>query len=96
MRKRHTPEFKAKVVLETLKEERPLNQIASEYEVHPNMLSAWKSNAIKGLSTLFEKERKVQVDKEAHEKELEELYTQIGKLTTQLAWIKKKSGIDVP
>ena len=60
------------------------------------MLSAWKSNAIKGLSTLFEKERKVQVDKEAHEKELEELYTQIGKLTTQLAWIKKKSGIDVP
>lgn len=96
MRKRHTPEFKAKVVLETLKEERPLNQIASEYEVHPNMLSAWKSNAIKGLSTLFEKESKVQVDKEAHEKELEELYTQIGKLTTQLAWIKKKSGIDVP
>ncbi len=53
MRKRHTPEFKAKVVLETLKEERPLNQIASEYEVHPNMLSAWKSNAIRRITRIL-------------------------------------------
>jgi transposase len=96
MRKRHSPEFKAKAVLETLKEERPLNLIASDFEVHPNMLSAWKSNAVKGLSTLFERENKAQADKETHEMELEALYAQIGKLTTQVAWLKKKSGIDLP
>ena len=96
MRKRHSPEFKAKAVLETLKEERPLNQIASDFEVHPNMLSAWKSNAVKGLSTLFERENKIQADKDAHDRELEALYAQIGKLTTQVAWLKKKSGIDLP
>lgn len=96
MRKRHSPEFKAKAVLETFKEERPLNQIASDLEVHPNMLSAWKSNAVKGLATLFERENKAEADKETYEKQLEELYAQIGKLTTQVAWLKKKSGIDLP
>jgi transposase len=96
MRKRHSPEFKAKAVLETLKEERPLNQIASDLEVHPNMLSAWKSSAVKGMPTLFEKESQAQADQEAHEKQIEELYAQIGKLTTQVAWLKKKSGLDLP
>jgi putative transposase len=96
MRKRHSPEFKAKAVLETLKEERTLNQIASDFEVHPTMLSAWKSSAVKGMATLFEKESKVQADQEAYDKQIEELYAQIGKLTTQVAWLKKKSGLDVP
>ena len=96
MRKRHTPELKAKAVLETFKEERPLNQIASDFEIHPNMLSAWKSSAVKGLPTLFERETKAQTDQEAHEKQLEELYAQIGKLTTQVAWLKKKSGLELP
>ena len=96
MRKRHSPEFKAKAVLETLKEERPLNQIASDLEVHPTMLSAWKGSAVKGLATLFERENKAQADKEAHEKQLEELYAQIGKLSTQVAWLKKKSGLELP
>ena len=89
MRKRHSPEFKARAVLETLKEERPINQIASDLEVHPNMLSAWKSSAVHGLATLFERENRAQADKDAHDKQREELYAQIGKLTTQVAWLKK-------
>ncbi len=96
MRKRHSPEFKAKAVLETLKEEKPLNQIASDFEVHPNMLSAWKSSAVKGLATLFERETKAEVDQQVHEQQIETLYAQIGKLTTQVAWLKKKSGIELP
>ena len=96
MRKRISPELKAKAVLEALKEERPVNQIASEYGVHPNMLSAWKSTAVKGLSTLFEREAKPQADRDTHEKQIDELYSQIGRLTTQVAWLKKKSGLDLP
>jgi len=96
MRKRHSPEFKAKAVLETLKEERTLNQIASDFEVHPTMLSAWKSSAVKGMATLFEKESKVQADQEAYDKQIEELYAQIGKLTTQVAWLKKTRSANLP
>jgi transposase len=96
MRKRISPELKAKAVLETLKEEKPLNQIASDYEVHPNMLSAWKSSVVRGMPSLFEKETKAHSDKEAHDKQIEELYAQIGRLTTQVAWLKKKSGLELP
>ena len=96
MRKRHSPDFKAKAVLEALKEERPLNQIASDLQIHPNLLSAWKASAVKELPALFERENKAQNEKEANDNQREALYAEIGKLTTQLAWLKKKSGLDFP
>jgi transposase len=60
------------------------------------MLSSWKSSAVKGMVTLFERETKAQADQEAHEQQIEALYAQIGKLTTQVNWLKKKSGLDLP
>ena len=36
-RRKFTPEQKAKIVIEVLREERTLSEIAAEYEVHPNM-----------------------------------------------------------
>ena len=94
MRKRHSPAFKAKIVAEALKEEKTITQIASEHEIHPNQISAWKAAALNGLPTLFERESKVQTDHAAHQQQLDELYSQIGRLTTQLGWLKKKSGLD--
>ena len=38
-RKPHTPEEKARMVIEVLRGERILNEIASEHEIHPNMLT---------------------------------------------------------
>lgn len=93
-RKAHTPEEKAKLVLEVFKGEKSLNEIASEHEVHPNMLSKWKAEAVRGLPAVFENDAaKKRKEQKAHEAELEELYTQIGRLTTQNEWLKKKSGI---
>ena len=58
------------------------------------MLSRWKVDTEKKLYTLFQdntaKERRT---KKANEDELQELYAQIGKLTTQNEWLKKKSGL---
>ena len=94
MRKRHSPAFKARIVAEALKEEKTITQIASEHEIHPNQISAWKAAALNGLPTLFERESKVQTEHAAHQQQLDELYSQIGRLTTQLEWLKKKSGLD--
>jgi len=94
MRKRHSPAFKARIVAEALKEEKTITQIASEHEIHPNQISAWKAAALNGLPTLFERESKVQTDHAAHQQQLDELYSQIGRLTTQVTWLKKKSGLD--
>ena len=95
MRKHYTNGFKAEVVQELLKEEKTIAQIAAQHGVHPTQLSKWKAIALKGLPDLFNDEQKgVKAIKESYERQLEELYAEIGRLTTQLAWLKKKSGIE--
>lgn len=95
MKKRYTAQQKAQIVLEMLKEERPITQIASEYGIHPNQLYKWKAQALEGLPKLFDDERKTdKALKAAHEQELQELYAEIGRLTTRLTWLQKKSGLD--
>jgi transposase-like protein len=95
MKKHYTPTFKAQIVLEVLKEEQTITQVASAHGVHPNQLRKWRAQALEGLPQLFADERKAQRAVEAeHERKLDELYTEIGRLTTQLAWLKKKSGLE--
>lgn len=82
------------MVLEVLRGESTLNEIAVRNNIHPGLLNRWKTQAIAELPDIFEsktiKSRK-QV-KEA-EREKDDLYKQIGKLTTQIEWLKKKSGM---
>ena len=95
MRKRYTPSQKAQIVLEILKEEKSITQIASETGIHTSQLYKWKNLALTDMSILFEDDRKTErAQKAIHEQEINELYTEIGRLTTQLNWIKKKSGIE--
>src|SRR5215467_3818730 len=94
MRKRHTAEFKARVVQELLKEQKTVTQLAAEYGVHPNQLYRWREVALAGLPGLFSgRTVEEQAAKDtAHAHEVHELYAQIGELSAQLAWLKKKSG----
>jgi transposase len=92
-RRHFTAQQKAQIVLETLKEEKHISQIASEHGVHPNMVQRWKQEALEGFTRLFEDHRKEEHEQEAeHERQVNELYAEIGRLTTQLNWLKKKSG----
>lgn len=97
MKKRYTTQQKASIVLEILKEERSVSQLASEHGIHPNQLYKWKAQVIEKLPDVFDDEHK---DEKAlkieHDRQLKELYAEIGKLSTQLAWLKKKSGIEPP
>ena len=90
MRKQYTAAFKAKVVQELLKEEKTLAQIASEYEVHPTQLKNWRALVLESMPSLFERQDSTGALKEAYEQQLTELYAEIGKLTTQVTWLKKK------
>jgi transposase-like protein len=42
MKKHYTSAFKAKLVLELLKENKSLSQLAAEHKVHPNQLRHWR------------------------------------------------------
>ena len=92
MRKKHTKQEKAKIVLELMREEKTLNQIATEYGIHPTQLTQWKKTALEGLPDLFErKERELKKIEKEHQQEVERLYSKIGDLTVQVDWLKKKS-----
>ena len=92
-KKVYSSTLKAQVVQEILREEKTLTQIASEHGIHPKVLREWKAIALRELPTLFERQTSVAVLKADHERQLEDLYAEIGRLTTQLTWVKKKSGI---
>lgn len=86
---------KAQIVLEILREDKSIAQIASENSIHPNQLYRWKKQALENFSQLFEDERKNEKVRDAeHERQLEQLYAEIGRLSAQLSWLKKKSGLN--
>ncbi|MBP2114115.1 transposase-like protein [Paenibacillus silagei] len=57
-RRTFTPEEKARIVLDILKEEKSVSQIASEAGIHANVLNSWKNEATQNLSQLFVGDRK--------------------------------------
>lgn len=92
MKKSYTAAFKAEVVLALLKETKSLNQLAAEYGVAPSVLHEWKRVALNGLADVFEHKDSVTDLKAAHAREVESLYAEIGRLTTHVAFLKKKLG----
>jgi transposase-like protein len=94
LRNSYTPEYKANIVREILREEKSVAQIAAEHGVHPHQLYQWRDQALQALPTIFSGQgaREQAAREEAHSKQVHELYAQIGRLTTQLAWLKKKAG----
>jgi len=94
MRKQHSPSFKAQVVIAALRETKTLAQIAAENQIHPTLVTKWKSEALDALPDVFERGTKRDENAAALEKKVAELYEQIGRLTTQVNWLKKKSGLE--
>jgi transposase-like protein len=90
-RRLHSPEFKAKVVLAALKGDRTLSELGSAYEVHPIQISQWKKQAVAALPQMFGTRR----DREAedHDALKAALFQEIGKLTVELEWLKKKHDV---
>lgn len=76
-------------MLELLKATKTLSRLSSEYGVHPNVLRDWKAIALKGLPDVFEKRDSVSETKASYEHQMEELYAEIGRLTTHVNFLKK-------
>lgn len=96
MAKRRTfsSEFKSKIVLEVLREEKPLGEIANEYDISPNQLRNWKMEFLRNAPRAFS-ESKDEKDMRTKEKEMDDqinvLMAKVGQLTIENDWLKKKS-----
>jgi len=87
-RQRRSAEFKFRIALEALKEQKTFSQLASEYEVHPTQITQWKKQLLESGSSLFGQQRaREQQEQTAREAEL---FEQIGRLKMELEWLKKK------
>ena len=84
-RRRFSAELKAKIVLEVIRGEKELNQIASEYEIAPNQIRNWKNELLKNAAAAFDDNRTEDLKAILQEKERESdsLYKKVGQLTTQ-------------
>jgi len=90
-KKKYKNGFKATVALEAIKGEKTLAEISSEYKVHPSQINKWKRKALDELPEIYSDKRKketVEVSKRE-----DELLKQIGQLTMELEWLKKKSSL---
>ena len=88
-RKTYTAEYKTKLVLEVVREESRLEEIAAANEINPNMLRNWKQEFLKNASSVFsQKESKAakraeQKKEAAPEKEKTKMLKKIGQLTLE-------------
>ena len=88
-RRRHSSEFKARVALEALKGQKTLNELASEFGVHPVQIAQWKRQLLDASAGVFENGATGRRERE-QEQLVEQLYQEIGQLKVEVDWLRKK------
>jgi transposase-like protein len=89
-RRRHEPEFKARVALEALKGVQTIQQIAKDFDIHPMQVTDWKKAMTAGASGVFGPGRE-NAETEDFERQRDELHAKIGQLTVEVDFLRKKS-----
>lgn len=87
-RKKHSSGLKTKIVLEALQERISIQELGKKYDIHPNQISTWKTQFLKGVIGIFEKGVKVDDDS----KQKEDLFKKIGQLQIENDFLKKVLG----
>jgi transposase-like protein len=89
-RKQHSAAFKVQVALAAFKGDKTINELASQFGVHPTLIHSWRKHLLAGAESVFHTGAKSPAsDTETH---TAELFEQIGRLKMELEWVKKKLG----
>ncbi len=92
-RRTHTPAFKARVALASLKGDKTLAELAQQYDVHPNQISTWRTQLLEGAQGVFGGSASAGASPPV---DLKELHAKIGQLTLEndfLAGALTKAGL---
>ncbi len=85
----YSAEQKTKIVLELLKEEQTVNQLATKYKVTAKSITNWKKQFLENASKAFEDDASVKEQKKELEKlkkENDELAKTLGRTTVERDW----------
>jgi len=76
-RRKHRPAFQAKVALAAVRGEKTLTELAQQFDVHPNPITAWKAQLLEGAAEVFGSEPR----SAAPAVDVKTLHAKIGELT---------------
>ncbi len=88
-RRKHDSAEKLKVALEAIKEDLPINEIASKYELHPAQVRQWKKEFLDNAESVFKNEKQEKKKLETLESEKNDLENLIGQQTIEINFLKK-------
>ena len=86
-RRKYTPEYKARIVLEILTEQKSIAQASREYKIKDSVISRWKQEFIERSPLIFEQG----ITKDNRDEQIAELERMVGRLTLELDMAKKVS-----
>ena len=86
-KRKFSKEFKARVAMAALKEDKTMAELSAQFDVHPNMIGRWAKQVKQQLPEIFANKQEKQLVKD---KLIEELYQRIGQLSMEGEWLKKK------
>lgn len=92
-RRQFSPELKKKIAIEAIKEQRTINELANEYQIHPVQISKWKKQLLDGAISIFEDPRKREGDLKKQEQQESVLQQKVGQLVIENDWLKKKLAL---
>jgi transposase len=93
-RRTHAPAFKAKVAVAAIKGEKTLAELAQQFDVHPNQITAWKGHLLEAASGLFGSGG--ETSNAAPSIDVKTLHAKIGELTLEndfLSGALSKAGL---
>lgn len=89
-RRRFSAEFKAKVALEAIRGEQTINELAARYELHPNMITTWKRQAVENMAAVFS--GGIERSSKTNDDQIKDLHAKIGQLTVERDFLAKAFG----
>lgn len=88
-RRKHSPDFKAKVAMAAARGDKTMSELAAEFKVHPHQIQMWKKVLVENVTALFERNSNTG---ETKSEDSEPLYAKIGQLTIERDFLARKLG----